>query len=148
VVAILAILLSLGGLVYGNFVRQDQLNTEVLKIKNLFAEAQVKTLAGYTGGETDPQNFGLYFEEDSFFLFLGSVYNPSENRNQAFLLPESLTFSEINLPSDSVVFERVSGQVVDFDTDQNYLILTDSLTGQAKRLTINQLGVVVVENEV
>lgn len=146
VIGLLAILLSLGGVVFSNFVRQDQVQSEAEKIQNLIQEARVRTVSGYTLGGELSLNFGVYFDSDRYILFPGLIYSAEDDRNQVFLLPSGWRFSPIFFPGGSVVFEKVSGEVGNYDPAQNFVTLVDSRSGQAKKITVNRLGVVILSD--
>lgn len=144
-VSLLAILLGLGSVVFGSYARQDQLEAESKKLVGIIAEAQTQTLAGFSQGGSDSLNFGLHFETDSYTLFSGLTFNPADPQNQKTSLPLRLQFSQISLPGQNLLFEKITGQVLNFDPAQNYLLLQDQSANQKKKISINKLGVVQVE---
>ena len=144
-IGILAILMGLGTVVFSNWAHQDRVTVEVRKLVNLINEARSKTLAGYTLGGSSALNFGLYFQNDRYFLFPGTSFNPDDAGNQEFLLPSSVKLSTIELVNDSLVFEKISGEVRNFDPVQNYLIVGDTSANVEKKISVNQLGTVMVE---
>lgn len=146
VVGILAVLLSLGTVIFSNFARQDQLMVEARKIESLLNEARMKTVAGFSLGEAQSQNFGVYFQVNQIVLFSGSSYDSLNPKNQIFTLPTELEIKSISLPSGSIVFEKISGEVLNFDPNLNSLILNDQKSDQEKRISVQQLGTVKIEN--
>lgn len=145
VISLLAILLTLGNVVFNSFGRKDQVLVEVREIESVINEAKVKTLAGFSLGGNEGFNFGVYFQTDRYVLFPGLTYDPQNINNQMFLLPESLIITPIFLPANSVVFEKISGEVAGFLPDQNYLILNDQRSREKKKISVNKLGVVRIE---
>lgn len=147
VVSILAILLSLGTVVFSTFGRQDRLLLEARGIEGIINEAKIKTLAGFSLGEAASQNFGVYFQADRYVFFPGQAYNPENVGNQVFVLPESLEIAPIFFPGNSLVFTKITGEVLGYNPDQNYLVLSDKKTSAAKRINVNKLGVVKIEDQ-
>lgn len=146
VISILAILLTLGTVVFNSFGRKDQMSVEAREIEAVINEAKVKTLAGFSLGGDESLNFGVYFQTDRYILFPGITYDSLNTHNQEFLLPESLEITPIFFPSNSVVFEKITGEVVGFIPDQNYLLLNDKRSTEEKKISVNQVGVVKVED--
>jgi prepilin-type N-terminal cleavage/methylation domain-containing protein len=146
VIALLAIFLMLGTVVFRNFFRQDQLLVETRKIESLMAESRAKTIAGFTLGTTDAKNFGLYFLSDRYFLFPGTVFDSGNDQNQEILLPANLEIIEVGFSSQSLVFAKITGEVEGYQPGQDYLVLVDSGSGKGKKISVNQLGTVTVED--
>lgn len=145
VIGLLAVLFSLGGVVYTSFSRQDQLTSEAEKIVSALNEARAKTLAGYSGGGTDGLNFGVYFDSTGYVLFQGTTYIADSPTNQRVNLAPKISLSEIAFPDQQIVFRRLTGEVIGFSSGQDFLILADQQSSRLRRLKINQLGLAVVE---
>jgi len=146
VIGILAILFSLGTVIFGSFTRKDQALVEARRIEAILNEAKIKTISGFSLGEGQNLNFGVYFQTDRYVLFPGLTYDPQDSRNQEFLLPVSLEIVPIFFPENSVVFEKVTGEVLGFNPDQNYLILDDKKSQEKKKISLNHLGRVKIED--
>ncbi|HUW21410.1 MAG TPA: prepilin-type N-terminal cleavage/methylation domain-containing protein [Candidatus Bathyarchaeia archaeon] len=144
-VGLLAILLGLGTIVFGNFSRQDQLNSTAEKIVSCLSEAQTRTVAGYSLGQAAAFNFGVHFNDSSYTIFPGTAFDPNDVRNQRFELPATLEIKPIFLPLSNIVFEKITGEVRDYNPSQNYLILTGKQSGKEKNIIINKLGVAKIE---
>lgn len=143
-VGLLAILLSLGGVFFGGFVHQDQIYTETDRIQNLIQEARARAVAGYTLGGMEALNFGVYFASDRYVLFPGAVFLEDEPFNQVFVLPDGWGFTDISLPDNSVVFAKKTGEVAGFDPLADFVLLSDTRTGQSRRISVNLLGTVTI----
>lgn len=146
VVSILAILLVLGTVIFGSFARKDQVLVEAKKIESIINEAKIKTTAGFSLAGNQALNFGVYFQTDRYFLFPGLTFDAQNPNNQEFTLPGTIEIKWIFLPSQSIVFEKVSGEVAGFDPSQNYLILSDKNSQQEKKISVNRLGKVKLED--
>ena len=147
VIGLLMILFLLGGVVSRNFLKKDQLMMETRKIESLINEARIKTVAGFMtdGGVTS--NFGIYFEFDRYFLFPGESYDSEDQNNQEFAFPSVVEASTISLPNNSLIFEKITGEVKDFDPNQNFLMIRDQESQSEKKISFNQLGTVVIEDQ-
>ena len=146
VVGILAILLTLGTVVFSSFARKDQLLVQAKEIESILNEARMKTMAGFSLGGDEAFNFGVYFQTDRYILFPGSTYDSQNANNQEFILPTTVEIKSISLPSESIVFEKITGEVMGFDPQQNNFILNDKRSQEEKKMSINQLGTVKIED--
>ncbi|MBN1262896.1 MAG: prepilin-type N-terminal cleavage/methylation domain-containing protein [Candidatus Pacebacteria bacterium] len=145
VIGVLSVLFGLGTVVMSGFARQDRIEAEAKKITACLFQARVKTLAGYSYGQPTALNFGVHFESARYTLFGGIGFNPDNPLNQKFDLAPELAINDISLSSDDCVFEKITGQVRNFDPVNNYFILTDRRGNQKRKISINKLGVVTVE---
>lgn len=103
--------------------------------QNLIADLkaqQTQSMSGDTKGDTQQSDYGIHFEEDGYWLFKGSVFNPSDEKNfKVDLGDANLGFNTID-----IVFEKGSGEV---STPGN-IILTNNLTNETKIIDLNIYG--------
>lgn len=136
VMGIIAILAGVSLPVFLNLSqRRDLAGYQRQAIANL-AEARDRAQA-----ENRP--YGLYFQSDRFTLFQGDDYQTADDQITTNL-PSNISFSTIQLPNSLVIFEPLTGEVRDFDNNNNQVIISNDI-GESQTLTINQLGVVNVE---
>ena len=102
-------------------------------------EAQNKAMTG-----VEAENFSVHFESGGFSLFKGTIFDSTDPENLVTNLDPSLSFTAINLPSQNIVFSKLSGEAENFDPALNSIILTDSQTGKNFTFTLNRLGAVNV----
>lgn len=102
-------------------------------------EAQNKAMTG-----VEAKNFSVHFESGGFSLFKGTIFDSTDPENLVTNLDPSLSFTAINLPSQNIVFSKLSGEAENFDPALNSIILTDSQTGKNFTFTLNRLGAVNV----
>lgn len=102
---------------------------------------QNQAMIGSTSGST-PSEYGIYFESGQYTLFKGSSYSPSDPQNHTITLDPSLYFSTINLPSQSVIFERGSGEINGFNSLQNSITITSSTGGNTLTIEMNEYGAI------
>ena len=103
---------------------------------------QLKSMTGDTSIDTDHEPYGIYFGTDSYTLFRGVSYNPAEVTNFTVSLQGPLSFASVTIPSSSLIFEKGSGQFIDYVAGQNNFSLVNSVTGQIITVTINEYGVI------
>lgn len=115
----------------GQSSQQSSTDTLVSDIKS----QQLKAMVGGTDGRDDSDSYGVYFLTDSYVLFHGASYDPGNPDNFQVNLPSDLEIQNSTLPSNSVVFERRSGEITGFIPGQ------DSFTIRA--LNINRDFVVI-----
>lgn len=142
VVSLMAILFGLGTIVYSSVIGRDQLGAEAQKLSALIFEARTKTINGFSLGTVTAFNFGIYFGDNFYVLFPGLTYNPNETRNQRFSLSPGVIFKTVAFTDRVLIFEKINGQVGNFDPEKNYVVLSDSKSNREKRISISRLGVV------
>ena len=125
--------------------RADALAATTREVVGILHEAQTDTIAGRSLDGVQPQSYGIHFESSYFVYFEGTSYNPSDSDNRRTDLPVGLSFSQIALPSNSVVFTRVTGRVLNFDPNANFVVISDSNTGETRRITVSREGGIAYE---
>lgn len=143
VMATIAILL---GLVSVNLIGvQDKanLNTTLNTLVSDIRTQQLKAMVGDTQGTSTPGQFGLHFDADSYTLFYGPVYEPSESSNIVVELPDTLEFQPIGFPLSQVVFDIGSGEVVGFVSGQNTVTLLNTSSNEQEVIGLNRYGAVI-----
>jgi len=120
--------------------RGDALTSATQQVVAALHEAETKTISGNSLDGQEPSLWGVYFQPTYYILFAGSAYNPNDTNNEKTDLPTGITLSQVQLPSNTVVFERTTGHVVGFDAAQNFVTLTDENTQKTIRITISQVG--------
>jgi hypothetical protein len=114
-------------------------NTKIVAdIKN----QQLKAMTGATDGDSQSHSFGIYFENNRYILFRGLNYSPSDTNNFVVNLDSDLIFSSVNLPSNSIVFAKRSGEVVNFNQATSSFVLSSSLDSQQISIRINGYGAI------
>lgn len=103
---------------------------------------QTNAMIGNAGAGPQSVNYGIYFETNSYTLFQGASYNPSDPSNAVTMLPTYITFTSIDFPSATVLFTKGSGDVLGYAPAGNSVTVTQTLTGEHKTITINRYGAV------
>ena len=121
----------------------DITSSEDLIISTL-KEVQSKSMLGGLEGLAQPTTFGVHFEQDKYVLFRGAVYNPADSFNLETPLKPNLSFSQISLPNQNIIFSRLSGEVQGFVSTQNSFTLLEKNTSETRIFTINRFGAINV----
>ncbi len=117
------------------------MSTLVADIKNQQSEA----MAGENSLGTGPNYYGIHFDTNSYTLFSGSTYNPSDPNNQTINLDPEFQFTNISLPGvnkDDLIFIPVNGEVSGYSNSTNSVTLFDTVGKEQKVLQFNYLGVI------
>ncbi len=144
-VSLMAILFGMGSLVYNSVAKQDQLDSEARKLEGVIYEARTKTINGFSLGSSASYNFGVYFGDNYYVLFPGLTYNVNETHNQKFPFASGVVFKEVSFANRSLVFEKINGQVRNFNPGQNFIILSDSRDNRERKISISQIGLAKTE---
>jgi len=141
VIGIIAILFTMTGLLFFN--TQAQVHTaEGVGVLIADIEAQQsKAMAGQTVSLVRPPGYGVHFESDRYILFSGSTYDSGDTNNQVVYLPGGVTFGEIDLSNNNLIFTAPSGEVASYDSDASSVTISGGETN--KTVKVNSLGVVV-----
>jgi type II secretory pathway pseudopilin PulG len=102
---------------------------------------QTKSMTGDTFGQTTTLPFGIYFTSTSYTLFRGNSYSVSDPLNFTVPLSGNLQFSSITFPSSQIVFEKGSGEIVNFNAATDTVTLRNTVSNDDTVITLNKYGV-------
>lgn len=105
-------------------------------------QQQIKAMLGERLGLVNPLATGVYIDGNRYILFSGNDYSPGDSNNFVVDFPGQLVLTT-NFPS-SIVFSRLSGEIVGFVDGSNVIFVTDESSGDQRTLTINRYGAVSV----
>jgi hypothetical protein len=100
---------------------------------------QTKAMIGDTEGRGLPDAYGIYFKPASYVLFHGTAYSPAATDNFEVNAAEGVSLST-TFPGGVVIFATVSGELVNFSSGQDAIIVKDANTTRQKVLQLNKLG--------
>jgi prepilin-type N-terminal cleavage/methylation domain-containing protein len=103
---------------------------------------QTKAMSLSIQNTSDPDDYGVFFSNNRYFLFKGNSYDPASSSNMQVNLPDNFSFTNVTLPNSQVVFLRGSGQVQNFTSGQNTITIHDSSEQNSRMLEINYYGVI------
>lgn len=139
-----AIASTLIGVIILNLLNIHQIKTvqsisEIL-ISDLRSQ-QTKTMSLSTQNGAMPDNYGIFFGTNSYFLFKGSTYDINDPSNSEIALPSNFNFSSVTLPNNQIVFLKGSGEVQNYIDSQDSLGIKDDDSKNTKTIEINKYGV-------
>ncbi len=144
VIGILSVLSMLGTI---QLIRPQitiSLDTTSLQIVSDIRSQQLKSMKGNTDQKALSQQHGIKLLANSYVLFSGSTYSPSDTTNTEVTLDTQLNFTNINLTNAEIVFDKLSGEFAAYTPSTNTFRLTNSADGSYKTFSINKLGVINV----
>lgn len=103
---------------------------------------QTKSMTGDTFGQSTLLPFGLYFTSTSYTLFRGNSYAANDPTNFTIPLTDDLRFSSITFPSSQLIFEKGSGEVLNFASGSNTVTLRNIVSNQNTVITLNEYGII------
>lgn len=125
--------------------RSSVLNSTVTTLISDIKSQQLKAMTGGTEGRSESDNYGLYFQQNSYTLFHGASFISGSNTNFVINTDSTISISA-TFSNNSLIFSRMSGEVSNFISGQNTIKLTNSSDGSSKIITINRYGVVTGVN--
>ena len=143
--AIFAILASFLSINMINTQPRASLNSTITSLVADIKHQQLKVISGITKDESN-SDFGLYFDTNSYILFAGSSYSPSDSSNFEVNLDDNLFFSNVTLVNSSIIFSQNTGDVAGFVDGSDTVTLTNSLSNDQKVITINRFGSIISVN--
>ncbi len=123
---VIAIFATLFGIITVNLFNAGarvSLQSSLTTLLSDIRQQQARAMTVDTNGTNAAKEFGIYFSQNSYTLFIGSSYSATSSANFVIPLGNSITFSSISLPNQSVVFSRQSGEIVGFNNSQNTVTL-------------------------
>ncbi len=102
---------------------------------------QTKSMTGDTFGQATALPFGIYFTDTSYTLFRGTSYSAGDPTNFTIPLSSDLQFTAITFPSSQIVFEKGSGEIVNFNAVADTVTLRNTVSNDDTVITLNKYGV-------
>lgn len=121
---------------------QAEVNSSAAVVVSDIKQQQLKAMLGDTEGRSDPDFYGVHFEQETYTLFHGSSYSMNDPTNAVIALPDNLQFSSVSFPQSTIVFAKGSGEIVGFTAGADSVLLYNPNNNQSRQITFNQYGVV------
>jgi type II secretory pathway pseudopilin PulG len=137
------------GLVGFNMVRFQNTSSQQTSIDMLISDIksqQFMAMSGATEGRATSDNYGIYFLQDEYVLFHGNVYNPTEPTNFTVELPSDVEIQSTTLPSNNVIFTKISGELSGFSVGNNTITVREKNINKQIVITLNKYGVITSVN--
>jgi len=141
VLSIMALLLTLSVVSLGGVQQQAYVGKSLEILLSDIKLQQTKAMNGATE-ENSTYRYGIHFETNTYTLFQGDTYNPSDTKNFTVTLDGQLTFASVTFPNSEIVFEKGSGEIVGFSDGNNTVSFSDG----SATITLNQIGVFTTIN--
>lgn len=127
-------------------IRSATLNEITNQLDRDLRELQIRAMQGQTaqGAIVD---YSIRFESDRYILYPGSVYVDGNAQNQIIMLDPSMQFTSIGVPNQTITFGRGSGDIRNFVSGSDFVLLTDTSIQESSRVRLNEHGVVFVLRE-
>ncbi len=107
---------------------------------------QSRTMSGDTESGLVIDDYGVYFATREYTLFRGADFVSSDPASHFVVeLSQGIVFSDLNIQDSQVIFEKGSGEVVDYSATENSITLSDPV-GNEKTVLINSLGSITEVN--
>lgn len=139
-IGILGMILVLPMVFWWGIGRGDKLEGTTQEVVSTINEAHADTVSGKSPDGNDSSSYGIHFESNYYVYFVGTLYNQASPGNKRTDLSGGVTFSQIRLPGNNIIFEQVTGEVLNFDANQNAIEIQDTNTGQTTTITISRYG--------
>lgn len=141
----IAVFVGLLGLISVNLLSSQQKTNLTTTLTSLMTDLrlqQFKAMTGDTEGRGVNDSYGIFFGTNSYTVFHGTVYNAGDTANFTVSLPTGIQLTNVTFPATTVIFNKGSGEVVDWMSGANSFALTSPTDGKTKTVTINRYGVV------
>lgn len=138
--SIVVVLLSLTTI--NLFVAKDKssLSTTITTLVVDINQQRLKAMVGDTEGETNAEEYGIYFGQTNYTVFKGSIYLEGDPSNFSIELGDNIQFANNTWPSNQIVFAQGNGDVINFTAGANTIAVENSASGEQKTITINRFG--------
>lgn len=147
VVSIVMILTAFLAVNLPNLQSSSSINAAVDELIPEIRQQQMKAIQGDTEGRASGDNYGIHFDATQYVLYHGITYNPADPDNIIIPLKNNIETSSVAFLSNNLLFASVSGEVVNFVSGSNSIVLRDTNnTNQTKSIQINRYGIVVQIN--
>ncbi len=145
VMAVMTILLGFITINLLNAHKSTSQSTSITAIASDLRNQQFNAMVGSTEGRTTSDSYGLYITPTSYVLFHGTAYSPSDTSNLTVNIQNGFQLTT-TLSNSLIIFSHGSGEVKNYNANNNTITLTDTTNNTQKTLRINQYGVVTQVN--
>ncbi len=126
---------------FASSISSASINTITTVFVSDLKSQQIKAMTGDTEGRGTPEPHGIHITATSYILFQGASFNASDDLNFEVPVDSKYTLST-SFPSDNIVFEQGSGEIVGFTASQNTITIIEDTSGAVEEIQLNQYGVI------
>lgn len=145
VIGILLTLIGMASISFLPFRSKSTLDTAITTLISDTKSQQIKAMAQDTEGRSTSDNYGVFFGNNSYILFHGTSFSPTDPSNFTITLEDDILI-ESTFPSSQLIFSIKNGEVVSFSQGQNSITLEDTVEGSSKTVNVNRYGVITSIN--
>lgn len=139
---IIAILATISSMLLSGLIPRSSLVSATEQFTAEVKQHQYKAMIGENlGVDSDDRNKGIKIEPHQYIFFEGEVFNPSAETNYAVLLEEPLSI-ESNFADQTLIFEKGSGEILNFNPDLNTITISNASNNDSVSITFNEYGVI------
>jgi len=140
VMAIIAVLSGIVTISLSNLVPRANLATTAEILTAELRQQQSRAMNREKDSNQQASEYGVYVEQHQYVLFSGTSYDANDSNN---LITEVLPPLELNtnFPNQVVIFAKGSGEILNFNDNQNIINVVDTQGGQTKTIQLNAYGV-------
>lgn len=146
VMGIIAVLTTISSLLLTGLIPKASLTSASEQLIAETRQHQFKAMIGETiGVGSQPQNKGLKIETHRYIFFEGNTYDPNSLTNIYINIEDPLSV-ETTFVDQVVVFEKGSGQILNYNPNQAVITITNSSNNEVVELEFNKYGVITAIN--
>ena len=146
VVTIFSLLLGLITINLLNSKQKASFNSSLTQLVSDIKQQQTSAMSLDTQGANTTSAYGIYFGQTSYTLFRGSAYVATDGANFVINLGENVQFSSVSFPGSSIIFQKLSGEILGFNPNLNSVTIKGTQNNQQKTIQINRYGVITQAN--
>ncbi len=144
VMGIVAVLYGISSVSLSRLIPRVAVRSTAETLRSELRLLQARAMQGDVGIVAGPSAFGVFFAADRYTFFEGSSYVPGAQGNVETIMEEAVSIST-ELPSNILVFQHGSGEVVGFMSGQDTITISNVESGESAGFTVNQYGVLLDE---
>lgn len=137
---IAAAIFGISSIILSNLIPRANMTSVFEVLQAEIRQQQLNAMIGEQNSGGDADEYGVLIQADQYVLFSGTVYSPLPSDAITVDLPDSVQLST-NFTDSVIIFNRQSGEVLNYDPSLRTVTVTDSLTHEVRSLTLNRYGV-------
>lgn len=146
VLGILSILVTYSVINLTSVQHTTYLETTVDTVTSDLKQQQIKAVSGDTEGRGTIDSYGIYFQQDKYYLFHGTTYSAADTSNVLINMDNNIQIASTTLPQSQIVFLKGSGEINNYSSSTNTITVRNTVTAAQKTITINRYGVITLIN--
>jgi Tfp pilus assembly protein FimT len=147
VVAIVGIMSTVGYVSMNKLQTSTDTRTSLDKLVASIKTQRIYAMLGNSATHLKAMPQGIYFETGSNTFVLFSCeelqhcsYIPNNNTNTIDSIDKTLSFSAVSLPGKQIIFSPLSGEVANFQSDSNTLMIDNLIDHSVTTIHVTQVG--------